>query len=216
MKKNIFVLTAVLFFASFFQGIFAEIQAGFSIGTEGVQNFYLGVSEYNNIPVAQVAALRDRGIPHEEMPVVFFMAKKAAISPEKIIIWRTRKHMSWAAIAGRLDLGPEVFYVPVGGPVTGGIYGTTYGYFDIRHKNRWNRIKLADTDIINFVNLRFMSEHYGYRPEEIIRLRETGKPFIAIHNDIRVERVKTYGQDFHHWRDHQNDQNNHREDKHWN
>lgn len=218
-NKGIIVFAAVILFAAFFQSVFAEIQAGFTVGSEGVQNFYLGLSEYNNVPVTQITAIRNNGIPDEELPVVFFMAQKAGVSPEKIIAWRIRKHLSWMAIAGRLSLSPEVFYVPVEGPVNGGIYGRTYGYFDIRHKSRWNRIKLMDADIINFVNLRFMSEHYGYRPEEIIRLRESGKPFIAIHNDIRVERVKTYGRDFHQWRDHKNDnndKNDHRQDKHWN
>ena len=35
------------------------------------------------------------------------------------------------------------------------------------------------------VNLRFISERYGYAPEDVIRLRSSGKNFVVINDEFR-------------------------------
>ncbi len=214
-KKIIFVVSALFLLSVFFQAVFAGFQASLSIGggnggaqvavAGGNQDFYSGIGEYYNVPASGISVVTREGITDEELPVVYFLADKGNVPAEKIIAWRVRKHMSWMAIASRLNLDASVFYVPVQTRITGGVYGRLYNIFDVP-KKRWRRIRLSDADIINFSNLRFISEHYGYRPEEIISMREGGRPFVAIHNDIRGQRVKTYGNDFHKWRGHENDQ----------
>jgi hypothetical protein len=228
-NKIIFVVSALFLLSAFFQAVFAGFQASLSIGggnggaqvavSGGNQDFYAGLGEYYNVPPARISVVTREGITDDELPVVYFLATKGGVPAEKIIAWRARRHMSWMAIASRLNLDASVFYVPVQTRITGGVYGRLYNIFDVP-KRRWHRIRLHDADIVDFVNLRFMSEHYGYRPEEIIRMRESGRPFVAINDDIRVQRVKRYGHDFHKWRGHENDQPNgrddHRDHKNWN
>ncbi len=36
-----------------------------------------------------------------------------------------------------------------------------------------------------FVNLRFISDHFGYTPDEVVKMREQGQSFIAIHDKIK-------------------------------
>ena len=50
---------------------------------------------------------------------------------------------------------------------------------------------LSDEDIINLVNLKLMSEHYGVPPEKIIKMRSGGKEFVSINNEIIKEKGKT-------------------------
>jgi len=38
------------------------------------------------------------------------------------------------------------------------------------------------------VNLRFMSEHYRYSPDEVIRLRASGNTFIKINERFIIEK----------------------------
>lgn len=49
---------------------------------------------------------------------------------------------------------------------------------------------LSDDDVINLVNLKFTAEHYGYKPEEIIKMRSTGKGFVVINDEIKKEKGK--------------------------
>ena len=48
----------------------------------------------------------------------------------------------------------------------------------------WKTV-LSDDDIVNLVELRFLSEHYHLPPERIIELRSRGRNFVAIHADAR-------------------------------
>jgi len=50
---------------------------------------------------------------------------------------------------------------------------------------------LNDAEIIDLVNLRFISEHYGYPAEEVVRLRSGGDNFIVINNKVKkIKRAK--------------------------
>ena len=44
---------------------------------------------------------------------------------------------------------------------------------------------LSDDDVINLVTLKFTADHYGYKPEEIIKMRSTGKGFVVINDEIK-------------------------------
>jgi len=164
-----------------------NVNAGVAV-KGGNESFYLGLSEYNQVPEAQVVAIRRFGIPDEELPVVFFLARHAGVPPRAIVKLRLRG-FSWMQIVHRYRLNPEIFYVAVNGPVHYGYYENIYGY---HMRGGWRKVMLTDADIINMVNLRFMSEHYHYRPEEIMKMRAEGRNFIVIHNTIRGGRK--------HWR----------------
>jgi hypothetical protein len=158
-----------------------NVNAGVAVNNGGNASFYLGLSEYNQVPEGQVIAIRRFGIPDEELPVVFFLARNAGVPPRVIVKLRLRG-LSWMQIVRRFRLNPEIFYVAVNGPVHYGYYENIYGF---HRRGGWRRVMLTDADIINMVNLRFMSEHYHYRPEEIMRMRAEGRTFIVIHNTIR-------------------------------
>jgi hypothetical protein len=74
--------------------------------------------------------------------------------------------------------------------VTGPPYGRAYGYYKKKPKKDWRTIVLGDDDVVNLVNLKFMSEHYGYPPEKIIKMRSGGKEFVSIYDEIRKEKEK--------------------------
>jgi hypothetical protein len=167
----------------------ADVKMGVAVGDQGLSNFYLSVGDYNKVPQPNVVAIRQQGIPDEELPVVFFLASKANVPYGEIVKLRL-KHMGWLKIALKYRLDPGIFYVPVNGEVKGRVYGKTYGYFHGRPQNKWNKIKLSDEEVVNNVNLRFVSEHYGYDPDEVIRLREGGKSFITINNEINIEKTR--------------------------
>ncbi|HUV31540.1 MAG TPA: hypothetical protein VMY05_10680 [Acidobacteriota bacterium] len=166
----------------------ADVDVGVSIGDDGIKGFYLAIGDHYQVPQKQVLIVRERNIPDEELPVVFFLAKRAGVAPGVIIDLRL-KDKSWMAITLHFGLSAEIFYVPVSvdpGPP----YGKAYGHFRKRARNKWGEIRLADADVINLVNLRFISERHGYSPDEVIKIRQQGKNFVAINTEVKARKDK--------------------------
>ncbi len=161
----------------------ADVNIGLSIGDDGIKGFYLAIGEHYKVAEKEVVVVKKRRVPDEELPVVFFLAVQAGVAP-KVIIDLRLKGMSWMDVTLHFGLNAEIFYVPVKvnpGPP----YGKAYGHFKNKPKKKWNEIRLVDADIVNFVNLKFISERYGYSPDEIIKMRKKGKNFVAINAEVK-------------------------------
>jgi hypothetical protein len=184
----IFAAVAILAL-SFAQPSLATTQwnLGVSIGNEGVNGFQFSVGEYYRVPEKEVVVVRKRGIPDEELPVVFLLATRARVAPGAIIDLRLGG-MSWMDITLRYGLSPAIYYVPVNGGKIGPPYGNAYGHYKKHPKNEWKKIRLPDRDVVNMVNLKFMSEHYGYPPEKVMQMRAEGRQFVAINDSIQKEK----------------------------
>lgn len=161
----------------------AETQwsVGVSGGDEDIRSFHLSIGDYYHVPEREVVIVHSRGIYEEELPVVFFIAQQAHVSPGAIVDLRLRG-MNWMDITFHFGLSPEIYYVPVR---QGPPYGHAYGYYQKRSNGGWHRDDLGDADIVNQVNLKFISEHYQYAPEEVMKYRSEGQNFTIIDRDIR-------------------------------
>ena len=162
-----------------------EAQTAFSVSAH-IGDFHVAVANYYHVPEREVIVIRERRIPDDEIPVALFIAQRAAVSPARIVDLRLRGD-SWWDISVRFGLGPDVYYVPVA-VAAGPPYGHAYGHYKKHPRNEWRRIVLTDADIVNLVELRFLSEHYGIQPERIIELRGRDRDFVAIHADVRGRR----------------------------
>jgi len=161
----------------------SQVGVGATFGEEGLQTFYFSIGEYFGVPEKEVIVVKERHIPEEEIPVVFFIARRARVAPAAIIDLRLRKR-SWMDIVVHYGLSPEIFYVPVRMEVKGPPYGRAYGYYK-KPKHEWKKIVFKDDDVVNLVNLKFMSEHYKYSPDEVIKIRSKGKNFVMVHDEIK-------------------------------
>lgn len=165
----------------------ADWSVGISGGNGGISGFSLSVGEYYRVPEREVIVVRERGVHDEELPVVFFLAKRAHVAPGAIVDLRLRG-MSWMDITLHFGLSPEIYYVPVKVVRHGPPYGTAYGYYRKYPKHKWKTVVLRDRDIVDQVNLRFMSEHHHYAPERVMKYRSEGRNFVNIDGDLRRER----------------------------
>ena len=137
----------------------AGVEFGLSI-SDGAKSFYLAVGERYEVPQEKVIVIREKNIPDEELPVLFFVARRAGVAPEVVVKMRLGGK-SWMDISLHYGVTAETFYVPLehkAGPP----YGKAYGHFKNKKKTEWRTIRFTDVEIINFVNLRFISEHYGF------------------------------------------------------
>ena len=168
---------------------FADTQwdVGVSGGSKGVEGFYISIGNYYHVPEREVIIVHERGIHEEELPVVYYIAQRAHVSPEVVVNLRLRG-MSWMDITLHFGLGPEIYYVPVRVERQGPPYGHAYGYYHKHPRGDWHRNDLRDADIVNQVNLKFISEHYGYAPDKVMRYRSEGRSFPVIDHDISYEK----------------------------
>jgi hypothetical protein len=157
-------------------------QTDFSVSAR-IGDFHVAVANYYRVPEREVIVIRERRIPDDEIPVVLFIAQRASVSPARIMELRLRGE-SWWNISVRFGLGPEVYYVPVA-VTPGPPYGRAYGHYKKKHRKQWSTIVLSDADVVNLVQLRFLSEHYRVPPERVIALRSSDRDFVAIHADVR-------------------------------
>lgn len=184
LKIRISVPFVVLFFII---PVFAQnVDAGISVGPEDLKSFYFSISDYYHVPEKEVLVVRERKIPDEELPVVFFIAARSGVEP-KVIVDLRLGGSSWYDISVRYGIYADVYYVPlVVSP--GPPYGKAYGYYKNKPKKDWKKIKLADDDIINLVNLRYISEYYDYKPENIVKMRSDGKNYVMISENAKAEK----------------------------
>jgi hypothetical protein len=146
-----------------------------------VGDFHVAVANYYRVPEREVIVIRERRIPDHEIPVAFFIARHAGVPSSRIVDLRLRGD-SWWDISVRFGLGAEVFYVPVA-VTPGPPYGRAYGHY-MKPRKQWNTIVLTDDDIVNLVELRFISEHYHVPPERVIAVRGRNADFVAVHAEV--------------------------------
>jgi hypothetical protein len=181
MKKILIILGLLLLASPVWA---ADVGFHISIGAPG---FYLSVGNFFGYPEREVIVIRERGIPDDELPVVFFICHHAHVPPDVIIELRVHRGWSWSRICAYYRIPPVVFYIPVE------VYERPYGpyyrhYHHYRHPKDWERIRLTDHMIVNQVNLIFISKYYNYPPERVIRMREEGTSFATIERKVYRER----------------------------
>jgi len=181
------ILTPMLAAAVVFCGgagpAWSDVSFGVSGDEGGIRQFYLAIGDFYNVPEREVVVVKEKHFQDEELPVVFFLAQRARVSPNIIIDLRLGGK-SWMDITYYYGLGAEIFYVPtrtIGGPP----YGRAIGYYKKRPRREWRYIKLRDDDVVNLVNLKFISTHYGYSADDVIKMRSEGKNFIDINKQVK-------------------------------
>ncbi len=168
-----------------------DVNAGVSISDGQVKGFYVAIGKYFNMPQRAITVVREKRIPDEELPVVFFIARRANVRPAAVIELRNAGQ-SWMDITLHFGLSPEIYYVEYQGEPAPP-YGHAYGYFRKHPRAEWRDIRFDDDDIVNLVNLRFMCDQYKLPPEEIMRWRGDHRSFVLV-NDDAIKAKKQYSQ----------------------
>jgi len=188
MKLKLLAGCLLVSLMSWGAGIKAEVNLGVSFDNEGLKSFYLAIGEHYQIQEKEVVVVKNRKVSDEEMPVVFYIARQAEVSPQTVIDLRLESR-TWMEITTNFGLKADIYYVNVTAK-TGPPYGKAYGYCRNMPQSEWRGLALSDSEIINFVNLRFVAEHYGLSPDSIVKLREEGKNYIVINDQIKKEKAE--------------------------
>ena len=162
----------------------AGVNVNINLGSTESANYYRSLANYHRVSEKDVYFVRKKGIPDQELPVIFYLASLAGVAPSLVADEYRRPGITLYDLTRIFGLYPDIYHYPVKTRVDGPPYGKAYGYYRNKPKKEWKNIKLSNTDIINLVNLRFISESRGVDPEDIIKRRAGGKNFIYINDDI--------------------------------
>ncbi|HPD20613.1 MAG: hypothetical protein QM299_14690 [Pseudomonadota bacterium] len=143
---------------------------------DGISGFHLSIGEYYRVPHREVVVVHQQGICHEDLPVVFFIAKRACVHPDMIARMRLRG-MTWMDITLHFGLGPDIYFIP-------GCTGGKRYHPGLKHRH------LSDHDIVNQVNLIFLSGYHRCPPDRIVKYRSQGKSYVVIDREFTRERHK--------------------------
>ena len=73
-------------------------------------------------------------------------------------------------------------------------YGKAYGHYKKYHPNKeWKKIVLSDNEVVDLVNLRFISEYHKLDPDKVIKMRGQGMNFVNINVEIEKGKGKSKG-----------------------
>ncbi len=182
MRKVIFCLAVLLAAPGLVSAQAQRVDIGVSITDGELRSFYFAISDHYRVPERQVIEMRERyRLRDDELPVVFFLAARARVAPSVIIDLRLGGG-SWLDITFHYGLTPDIFYVPVKVKNIGPPYGKAYGYYNkYRPTKEWKKFALTDGEVIDLVDLRFVSEYHRIPPEEVMKMRGSGKSFVGIH-----------------------------------
>jgi hypothetical protein len=167
--KQIVSITAIVACLS---GVLGAANFNISGSDQGIDGFSLSLGNYYGVPQQEVMVV-ERSVPRDEMSVVYYLAQKSHHDARFITNMRSRG-MSWWDITHRLGLNPRSVYVVEG-------------------RNH----RLRDAEIVDLVNVRFLSDYHHISPNEVRNRRRGGEDFNRInehyqgkkeHSEYREER----------------------------
>ncbi|MDD5210799.1 MAG: hypothetical protein PHV62_00145 [Sulfuricurvum sp.] len=155
----------------------ANYDIGISGSDRGIDGFSLSVGNYYNVPRQEIMVI-ERSMPREEMSVVYYLASRSHRDARFITDLRL-SGMSWWDISFRLGLDPRTLYVVESRRHSGPPYGQAYGY------DKHNKYRLRDSEIVDLVNVRFLSDYHHISVDDVIDRRRTGENYNNINEHYR-------------------------------
>ncbi len=178
MFRKIILGWAGLVFGGF---VFAAHAQDYPKGGHGdveTDSYYSGIENYFRLTKSDLADNLGHGVEEEEVPVALFIARRAGLEPDAV--WSVHDSgLTWMQVAWHFKLNPWIFFTPLPQKAAEKTpYEKAYGLYS----SRADKVSLSDADLVNLVNLKFISEQYNCPPEEVARLRADGKSFREIND----------------------------------
>jgi hypothetical protein len=161
MKKIIYIAAALACFGGALNA--ANFGIGISGSDQGIDSFNLSIGDYYGVPVQEVREV-EYYVPREHASIVYFLADNAHVNARYITDMR-RQGLNWWNISLRLGLDPYMLY-----------------RVDNRYYGKSRHHRLDDSEIADYVNVRFISDYHHINRNEVIDRRRKGEKYYHINN----------------------------------
>lgn len=154
---------------------------GISGSDRGISGFSLSIGDYYRVPAREIIMI-ERYLPEEDISVIYFLARHSHRTPQYISQLRLNG-MSWWNISIHLGLDPRTLYIVDSRRHSGPPYGKAYGYYKEGKSHRLN-----DAEIVDLVNVKFLSSYHGVSVDDVIDRRARGQRYMHIDDDYRMKK----------------------------
>ena len=188
MSRKLFKIIGVFLISAGFAGnATADVNIGATFSEDGLKEFHVAIGDFYMASEKEVIIVKEKGIPEDELPVVFHIASRANVSPNVVINLRL-KGQSWMDISLHYRLGPEIYYIDTKEDI-GPPYGKALGHFKRHKRHEWGKIKLTDYEIMALVNLKFISAHYGCSPAKVAGMSTKNESFVKLNQKLKKDKA---------------------------
>lgn len=176
MFRKVLLGSAVLAILSWALAAQAQEPSHGSRGNVETDSYRAGLENHFRLTASDMADNMAHGASEEEVPIALFIARQSGMDTDAV--WSVHDSgLNWMQVAWHFQLNPWVFFTPLPSKsVEHTPYEKAYGIY----ASRAQKVTLEDSDLVNLVNLKFISEQYGCPPEEVVRMRADGKSFREI------------------------------------
>ena len=158
-----------------------NFDVGISGSDRGISGFSLSIGDYYRVPTREIIMI-ERYLPEEDISVIYFLARHSHRTPQYISQLRLNG-MSWWNISIHLGLDPRTLYIVDSRRHSGPPYGKAYGYYKEGKSHRLN-----DAEIVDLVNVKFLSSYHGVSVDDVIDRRARGQHYMHIDDDYRMKK----------------------------
>ena len=145
--------------------------------------YFRAIGGHFGVPSSEVAILAEgRGSP-EQAAVVLYLSRRAGVSPSALLALR-RRTRTWAEVADRYGMGAAAFHVRIPDGVELGALSQTYQRYRATPPTGWSEIRLGDAEVVALVNVRFLSDFLGVRPQQVVEAHRRTGSFVLAYRDL--------------------------------
>lgn len=149
------------------------------------------IAKYFEHDFAQVENMAAKGFSLEEVPVIIFSAQKTKLTTDNIIALY-KGGQSWQNIIENNNANLNDFYFSISSQFKSKTYLPIFNKFKAFNSKAKGSADLSDKEIIDMVNLQFVTKHYDFNVFEIMAMRDYGKKFSRINADVKLVKEKLH------------------------
>lgn len=189
MFKKIILLLVAVFLLNNSQALSSDWSSSIGISDGKVTDFSLAIGDFYGADDGVVKSLSVNA-SEDDLSVSLFLANETELSASAVLKLHNGG-MSWQDITLKYGKQSDIYYVPF--EKKGPPYGKAHGYYMNKPKKDWKNVKLSDDEIVNLVNVKFLSEKYGVSAVDALDMRASGEQFSNIHTKVKGKKNKNSG-----------------------
>lgn len=160
------------------------------LSAEEPQKQYLAdAATYFEVEPEVINDLIKQGVVIEEIPVILLISMRTKSSATQIATVRVRGD-SWPDIINGRSISTEIFYIMISGEIVSKVYAPIFAKFASDPSGKMIKVPLSEDDVINMANLRFISSQHDYSIFEVMAMRDMGKEFAKINQQISQKKAE--------------------------
>lgn len=152
---------------------------GAQVVASDMDDYYRAVSDYFEVGLDEVHIISEWRVAPEDIPVVFFLSRRAGISPDATAAERARGS-SWLGLMRRYGVRVATVHVPFAAGAALGSLTELYARMDATPRGTWNRLDLSDAEVITLVNARMLSSALGVPPAVVVQVADSVGGMVAV------------------------------------